>query len=115
MNRARKMMGWSLLLAIVLGGVQQVKAQDQNPAPTATAEKGGKKHHDMEACKDDVAQLCADAKGHKEVGECLKKNEDKLSKGCSKARAKMEKRWKKDHKDKGDDAKAPAAAPSTTP
>ena len=60
--------------------------------------KGGMKEHGMDACKDDVAKFCADIKGHKQIHECLEKNEDQLSPACKKHHEAMEKHWKKGHK-----------------
>jgi len=96
---------WSLLLAaFICGGAQVVKAQDQTPAPPPAAgtdqpaPKPAKKHHGkMDACKDDIAQYCADVKG-KAIRECLDKNEDKLSQACKDQRAKMKERMEKMHK-----------------
>ena len=113
---------WSLMLAaLICGGAQFLMAQDQAPAAAPAvgtdqpAAKPAKKHHEkMDACKDDVAQYCADVKGHKAIHECLKKNEDKLSQPCKDHRAKIEKMMEKHgkkHAKKGEE-QAPAAQPA---
>jgi len=84
----------SLFLTVVLASTftaLRAVAQDQGstpaPAPAPTTPKKGSGHES--ACKDDVQQYCADAKGRKAVWECLKSNEDKLSDACKAERAKM--------------------------
>jgi hypothetical protein len=119
-----KKLTWSLLLAaLICAGAQVVKAQDQTPAPAPAAgteqpaAKPAKHHGKMDACKDDISQYCADAKGRKAVHECLEKNADKLSQGCKDQRAKMEKMHQKHAKKAEGQMPAPAAqpAPATPP
>lgn len=98
----------ALIAALLMcAGAGAVFAQDQpssNPPASDTSKpemgkkKGSMKEHGMDACKDDVAKFCADAKTHKEKHECLEKHEDELSPACKKHHEKMEKKWKKGHK-----------------
>ncbi len=112
------------VLAALVCGARVSVAQDQtannNNAPATQPEHKDGKHmgkhmKGMDACKDDVKQFCADAKGHKAIHECLEKNEDSLSQGCKDARAKMMKHEKHGKKKMGGGEMNNNNAPATPP
>lgn len=127
MYRTCKMIVWSMLLALVVGWVQVVKAQDQNggatnqpatqPSNGQTNQPGTQQEHRHrrgrleKACRQDVAKLCPDAEGGKAIRQCLEQNKDKLSDECTAARAKM-KKWRKQQ---GQNAGAPRTKTPATP
>jgi hypothetical protein len=121
MDMTQKLSAALIAALLMCAGAGLAAAQDQpsssNP-PAAGSDmntpemgqkksmKGGMKEHGMDACKDDVAKFCADAKTHKAKHACLEKHEDELSPACKKHHEAMEKRWKKGHKGmKGHDEK----------
>jgi hypothetical protein len=78
-----------LLSGMVMGslGTLAVRADDE----TAPAQQSGGKHHGglKKACGDEIQKFCSDKKG-KEIGQCLKaQDQSTLSQGCQDAVKKM--------------------------
>lgn len=100
----------SLLVATLLcGGAGLARADEKAPAgPTGANDANQGRHDSGNPCKDDIAQLCPDARGGKAIHACLTQNADKLSPACKEAHDAMTKRWNRRHRD---DAAAPSGQP----
>lgn len=66
----------ALATAAIVSGAAWAQPANHNPAM-------------REACKDDIATLCAGVPQGMQTMQCMMKNEDKLSEGCKSAQAAM--------------------------